>query len=306
MNEIITTENLTKHYGTVRAVDGISISVRKGEIYGCLGLNGAGKTTTIRMLLGMIRPTIGAAYIFGEKVDAGNYHLWKDIGYLVETPCSYPDLTVRENLDIVCELRNLSDKRCVDDVMSKLGITQYSNRKSKNLSLGNGQRLGLAKALIHNPSILILDEPSNGLDPAGIVEIRELLIDLATNCGVTIFISSHILEEISKIATRIGILHVGKLLQELDATELNRLRKKRLLLNTRDGELLKHFLANANYSGEFTKEGYWSLSDQEAIDNPDMIARLMVEAGIPPTLLKVEEEDLESYFLRIVKVGGSK
>ena len=307
MNEIITTENLTKHYGTVRAVDGISISVRKGEIYGCLGLNGAGKTTTIRMLLGMIRPTIGASYIFGEKVDAGNYHLWRDIGYLVETPCSYPDLTVRENLDIVCDLRNLSDKSCVDDVMSKLGITQYSNRKSKNLSLGNGQRLGLAKALIHNPSILILDEPSNGLDPAGIVEIRELLIDLATNRGVTIFISSHILEEISKIATRIGILHVGKLLQELDATELNRLRKKRLLLNTRDGELFRHFLANANYSGEFTEEGYWSLSDQQAIDNPDMIARLMVEAGIPPTLLKVEEEDLESYFLRIVgEAGGSK
>ena len=188
--------------------------------------------------------------------------------------------------------------------MDKLQISQYSNRKAKLLSLGNAQRLGLAKALIHSPSILILDEPSNGLDPAGIVEIRELLSDLAANHGVTVFISSHILGEISKFATRIGIIHEGKLLQELDAAQLGNLRKKRLIVNARDTESLRQFLANSNYSTEKSEKGYLVVSDQKAISNPDKIAHLMVQAGVPPTLLKVDEEDLESYFLRIIGMNG--
>jgi ABC-2 type transport system ATP-binding protein len=303
MDEIISTRKLSKHYGAVHAVDGISISVRKGEIYGFLGLNGAGKTTTIRMLLGMIRPTSGESCICGKKVDAGNYHLWRDIGYLVEMPCSYPDLSVKENLEIIGELRGISDKRCIDIVMDKLKLSQYSDRKAKHLSLGNAQRLGLAKALLHNPSILILDEPANGLDPAGIVEIRELLSDLAANHGVTVFISSHILGEISKLAARIGIIHNGKLLQELDARQLNDLRKRRLLINARDDKALKRFLADSNYPAVVSEQGHFALSDPKAIANPDTIARLMVQAGIPPVFLKVEEEDLESYFLRII--GGT-
>jgi len=193
--EVIRTHNLSKHYGKVKAVDGISLNVRKGEIYGFLGLNGAGKTTTIRMLLGMIHPTTGESYLNGEKVNARMHNLWNHVGYLVEIPYSYPQLTVRENLEIVRRLRFLPDSRAVDSVIEKLQLGPYHNRKAKNLSLGNAQRLGLAKALIHNPDILILDEPANGLDPAGIVEIRELLRDLAFNKGVTIFISSHILGE---------------------------------------------------------------------------------------------------------------
>jgi ABC-2 type transport system ATP-binding protein len=304
MEEIIKTEQLSKHYGKVHAVDGISISVRKGEVYGFLGLNGAGKTTTIRLLLGMIHPTSGESYIYGKRVDAGNYHLWRDIGYLVEMPYSYPDLSVKENLEIIAELRGIYDKKCIDAVMDKLKISQYSDRKAKHLSLGNAQRLGLAKALLHNPSILLLDEPANGLDPAGIVEIRELLSDLAANHGATVFISSHILGEISKLATRIGIIHNGKLLQELDARQLNDLRKKRLLINARDKESLKRFLADSNFSAESSEEGYFALSDPKAIANPDTIARMLVQAGIPPIFLKVEEEDLESYFLRII--GGAQ
>jgi ABC-2 type transport system ATP-binding protein len=135
MDEIIRTENLAKHYGSVRAVDGVSMSVKKGEIYGFLGLNGAGKTTTIRMLLGMIRPTSGYSLICGNRVDAGNYRLWTNIGYLVETPYSYPDLTVRENLDMVRILRSIDDKKSIDKVMEKLKLTQYSDRKAKHLSL---------------------------------------------------------------------------------------------------------------------------------------------------------------------------
>jgi ABC-2 type transport system ATP-binding protein len=214
MDAVIRTESLSKHYGKLKAVDEVSISVQKGEIYGFLGLNGAGKTTTIRMLLGLISPTSGAAYLNNNKVSPGNTEMWKDIGYLVEVPYSYPDLTVWENLEIIRRLRFLKDNRSTLNIIEKLRLEPYSDVLSKNLSLGNSQRLGLAKALIHEPDILLLDEPANGLDPEGIVEIRELLEDLAANSGVTVFISSHILGEISKLATRIGIIHEGKLIHE--------------------------------------------------------------------------------------------
>ena len=188
MDDIIKTVKLSKHYGDLMAVSDMSLNVRKGEIYGFLGLNGAGKTTTIRMLLGMIRPTSGSSFIYGKKVFADNHELWKNIGSLVEIPYSYPNLTVYENLDIILRLRFISDKSSIDKIIAKLKLGAYKEIKAKNLSLGNAQRLGLAKALIHNPEILILDEPTNGLDPAGIFEIRELLKDMAANHGITFFI----------------------------------------------------------------------------------------------------------------------
>ncbi|HYX08539.1 MAG TPA: ABC transporter ATP-binding protein, partial [Bacteroidales bacterium] len=235
MEETIKTEGLSKQYRDVEAVSDLSISVRKGEIYGFLGLNGAGKTTTIRMLLGMIRPGAGKAYINGKRIHAGNGDLWTNTGHMVEIPYAYPNLTVRENLDIVRRLRSLPVSS-IDDVIGLLRLTPYAHRKAKNLSLGNAQRLGLAKALIHHPSILILDEPANGLDPAGIYEIRELLIELARKQGATIFVSSHILGEVSKFASRIGIIHEGKLLQELDAGQLAALCNKRLLVGAANHE----------------------------------------------------------------------
>ena len=231
---VIETTALCKNYGTLKAVDNVSLNVQEGEIYGFLGLNGAGKTTTIRMLLSMINPTSGVAYLNGKKVTRGETGLWKNVGFLVEIPYSYPDLTVRENLDLISRLRLIKDPLSVTRIIEKLQLGPYSNVFSKNLSSGNSQRLGLAKALIHNPGILLLDEPSNGLDPAGIVEIRELLHDLAVNKGVTIFISSHILGEISKFATRIGIIHEGVLLHESYAHEMDQLRKKCLQVKSTD------------------------------------------------------------------------
>ncbi|MNO13824.1 putative ABC transporter ATP-binding protein YxlF [compost metagenome] len=216
MAAMIQTEGLTKHFGSNHAVNGLSLEVNHGEIYGFLGLNGAGKTTTIRMLLGMIRPDSGSSYMFGERVDAGSHKLWASVGYMVETPYSYPELTVRENLEIIRRLRGIPDRTAIDTIMDKLQLTDYRDRKAGTLSLGNGQRLGLAKAMLHNPKVLILDEPTNGLDPAGIVEVRELLRELAFNNGVTIFISSHILGEVSRLTSRIGIVHQGRLLQETD------------------------------------------------------------------------------------------
>ena len=305
--EIIRTENISKQYEDVRAVSDMSLSVRKGEIYGFLGLNGAGKTTTIRMLLGMIRPTSGAAFINDIKISGDNTELWKHVGSLVEVPYSYPELTVRENLEIFRRLRFLPDKNPVDVIIDKLKLGTYADRKAKNLSLGNNQRLGLAKALMHNPDILILDEPSNGLDPAGIFEIREMLYDLALNRGVTIFISSHILGEISRFATRIGIIHEGKLIEELDSVQLEALSRKRLVINANDIDMAQAIISGTGYSVERNSDGDLEIKDEEAISGPGAIATLMVNAGCPPTLLKVDEEDLETYFLRTIgSKGGVK
>jgi ABC-2 type transport system ATP-binding protein len=304
MDKIIQTENLSKNFKKVRAVNSISISIGKGEIYGFLGLNGAGKTTTIRMLLGMIRPTSGAAYLNGKRVSAGNPELWENVGNLVEIPYSYPDLTVYENLDIIRRLRFIKDRNTVNEIIEKLGLYPYYNIIAKNLSLGNAQRLGLAKALIHNPQILILDEPANGLDPAGIVEIREMLQDLAINKGVTIFISSHILGEVSRFATRIGIIHEGELILESGVSEMEKLRKKSLNVRTHNLDGTKALLENKGYNPIKAEGGFLQIQNTEAILNPENIASFLVNSGLPPDLLVVEEEDLESFFLRVISIKG--
>jgi ABC-2 type transport system ATP-binding protein len=172
--------------------------------------------------------------------------------------------------------------------------------------MGNAQRLGLAKALIHNPNMLILDEPANGLDPEGIVEIRELLKDLAINKGVTIFISSHILGEISKFANRIGIIHEGKLIREVDTDKLDNLLQRRLLVGTRDNRIAGSILQKEGYAASITEEGSLSMEDLKAIKNPENIASLLVNAGCPPVMLRIDEEDLETYFLRVIGVGGGR
>ncbi|MBN2682618.1 MAG: ABC transporter ATP-binding protein [Bacteroidales bacterium] len=300
MNEIIATENLSKTYKEVKAVSNLSISVGKGEIYGFLGLNGAGKTTTIRMLLGMINPSEGKAYIKGKQVFSGSIDLWKDVGYLVEVPYAYPELTVKQNLEIFRRLRKVSDKDAINIVMDRLKISKYSNRKARHLSLGNAQRLGLAKSLIHNPSVLLLDEPSNGLDLAGIQEIRELLVDLAKNHGITVFISSHILDEVSRFATRIGIIHDGKLIEEIDSEQLKKLCKKELLLNTGDNEKAISILKEKHIIARFWNN-FIKIDDADLISHPEIVSSLIVNNNIPLSMIKVEEEDLESYFLRTIK-----
>jgi ABC-2 type transport system ATP-binding protein len=306
MNTVIRTEKLTKKFKDVLAVSEISLNVRKGEIYGFLGLNGAGKTTTIRMLLGMISPNKGEAFINGQRVHAGNTELWKKIGYLVEMPFSYPNLTVKENLEIIRRLRFIKDKNAVTSVMDKLRLTEYANRKARNLSLGNAQRLGVAKALIHNPEILILDEPANGFDPAGICEIREMLHDLANNYGVTIFISSHILGEISRLATRIGIIHKGVLIQELNTRQLEQLCQKRLKVNTRNNKQALSVLERNGITTKMNGDGTLVILDYEMINNPESVSTLLVNSQVPPSMLNVVEEDLESYFLRTIKTTETK
>lgn len=296
---IIETYNLTKHFGDTKAVDDVSIHVRTGEIYGFLGLNGAGKTTAIRLLLGMIKSDSGSVSLFGKNLKQAS-NLWNEVGYLVETPYSYPNLSVRENLEVIYRLRGLKDKSRIDHIIKVLQLTTYQNKKAKYLSMGNNQRLGLAKALMHNPKLLILDEPINGLDPAGIVEIREFLKELVQNQGTTIFLSSHILSEISKLATRIGIVHQGKLIKELNTNLLEQQIIKKLCINTTDNHKALETLRDNGYSGLLNDSGGIDITGTQAISQPENIATLLVNSGFPPKMLHVLEEDLESYFLRMI------
>lgn len=302
--DIIQTVDLSKHFGKVKAVDSVSIRISKGEIYGLIGLNGAGKTTTMRLLLGMMRPTSGTSFINGKEVQYGHMDVWEKVGYIVDIPYSYPELTVRENLEIFQRLRHITDKKSIDVVMHNLRLTRYSDTKAKHLSSGNAQRLGLSKALLHNPEILILDEPSNGLDPAGIVEIRELLKDLAHNQGVTIFISSHNLGEISNLAKRVGIIHEGRLMQEIGTDNLEHMLNSRLTVKTRNNNKARSVLDKAGYSVDLDKKEILILREKKALDHPEDVAAVLVHEGVPPTLLNVEKEDLESLFLRSIGVGG--
>jgi ABC-2 type transport system ATP-binding protein len=197
----------------------------------------------------------------------------------------------------------------VGQICERMGLTPYANRRAGNLSQGNAQRLGLAKALLHNPKLLFLDEPANGLDPAGIVEIRELLRQLTRERGVTVFMSSHILAEVALLAGRIGIIHNGRLLQELSIGELERNRRRRLVLRVREIEPALRILAGAGYRAEILRaktleEESIALKNAAAVERPDEINRLLVTAGCAPTQLMVEEEALEHYFLRLIGANG--
>jgi ABC-2 type transport system ATP-binding protein len=306
MNLAIETENLGKNYGDVKAVQCLSLQVAEGEIYAFLGLNGAGKTTTIRMLLGMIRPASGYARVLQTRVQLGSSHPWGSVGYLVETPHAYPELTVIENLEVARRLHPGTESEAVHKMIEQLGLSAYASRRAGTLSHGNAQRLGLAKALLHEPRLIILDEPSLGLDPAGIVEIRTLLMDLVYQQGVTVFMSSHILAEVARLARRIGIIHKGILLQELNIDDLEKDRRKKLTLRVQEGgvEAAQMSLVQAGYPAEILPGGSICLKDASAVDHPEEINRLLVNSGILPNHLAVEEEDLEQYFLRLVGVEG--
>lgn len=294
----IETNQLTKRYRDVLAVDSVHLRVKPGEIYGFLGLNGAGKTTTIRALLGMIRPSEGDVKVLGQAVGPNGRGPWAGVGYLVESPSAYPELTVRENLDIARRLHGISDSARTSRVIEMLGLASYADRKAGTLSTGNLQRLGLARALLHEPELLILDEPANGLDPAGVVEIRVLLASLAREKGVTIFMSSHILTEVDRLATRIGIVHRGQLIEELDTDQLEGLRAKRLEIKTRNLEAAQTSLQSAGYK-PVMRDGILIIDNEHAVEHPDDIAQMLVNAGTPPMRLAVEQQDLEEHFLQL-------
>jgi ABC-2 type transport system ATP-binding protein len=300
---VIRTHGLTKHYGEVQAVVDLDLDVRRGEIYAFLGRNGAGKTTTIRMLLGLVRPTSGEATLLGTRIAPGESRVFARVGYLVETATAYPNLTVRENLDVQRRLTAAPDT-AVGAALELLGLAGSAQRRAGQLSLGNKQRLALARALLHRPDLLILDEPANGLDPAGIIEVRELLRRLTDDHGVTVFMSSHMLAEVAHLADRIGIVHAGRLVQEIDYDALRARTRQYLEIGVSEpdraaGLLAQHFGIDAI---ERTPEGLLRLFG--GLDRGADIVRALVGAGLDVTRLVQAQEDLESYFMRLT--GGER
>ncbi len=299
----VATDGLTKRYpGDVLAVDGIGLEVARGELYAFLGLNGAGKSTTIRMLMGMITPTAGEARVLGEPVRADAPGLWSRVGHLVDVATAYPELTVRENLDVARRLHRLHDRQVVDGVIDRLGLGPYLDRPARALSLGNLQRLALARALLPRPELLVLDEPANGLDPAGVVEVRELLRELVHDRGVTVFMSSHILAEVDRLATRVGIVHRGRLIEELDSEALEHHRDPRLEVGARDLAAAERVLQAAGRGPRPAGSGpdrVLELRDPVSLAAPDEVALMLVGAGTPPTRLAIARETLEDHFIRL-------
>lgn len=216
---IIETNNLTKSYADFTAVSGVNLHIPKGKVYGFLGPNGAGKSTTMKMFLGLTKPTSGSFVIDGKKYPQNRVEILKEVGSFIEAPAFYGNLSGKENLEIVCEILGLP-KSAVMDALELVGLTQYKDRLAKKYSLGMKQRLGLASALIGRPPILILDEPTNGLDPVGIHEIRTLIRSLPQKFDCTVLVSSHLLAEIELMVDNIGILNHGRLLFEGSLDEL--------------------------------------------------------------------------------------
>ncbi len=299
----VETTDLVKRYRPdVLAVDGVSLRVGRGELYALLGLNGAGKSTTIRMLLGMVRPSSGSARVLGETVRAEAPDLWARVGHLVESATAYPELTVTENLDVARRLLGVRDGAVVSRVIDRLGLGPYRDRRAGNLSLGNLQRLALARAVLHGPELLVLDEPANGLDPAGVIEVRELLRELVADGGSTVFMSSHILAEVDLLATRIGIVHRGRLIEELDSEALRRHRDPRLEVGAPDIGAAEAVLAASGYSPRRLESAsgiMLELREPRAIEAPESVAALLAAAGTPPSRLAIARETLEDHFIRL-------
>lgn len=299
----ICTRGLTHRFGELTVLDGVDLTVEAGEVFGFLGRNGAGKTTLIRALLGLIAPTAGEVTVLGQRVRSGRTPptLWARVGYLVEGPGLYPQLTVAEHLDLAARYRRLPAS-AVSRTVDRLGLGRYTAVPAHALSLGNRQRLGLALALVHRPPLLVLDEPVNGLDPAGVVDVRELLRGLADE-GVTVFMSTHLISEVTRLADRVGIIHSGRLLEELSREQLDAAGRERFRATFRRPELARRGVAALRAAGiDSRTDGSALLSTApDAVRHPDRVAELLVATGAAPTSLAVASEDLEERFLRLTE-----
>ncbi len=299
---IIETNNLSKIYYNNTVVNSINMHVEKGKIYGLLGKNGAGKTTTMCMLLNLVYPTSGEIYLFGKNSKKHTKEIYSNIGSIIETPGFYENLTAYENLKIISKLRKDFYPQNINLVLEMVNLENSKSKKFKDFSLGMKQRLGIAAAIMHNPELLILDEPINGLDPFGIKEIRTLLKRLSHEYGITILISSHILSEIENIADVIGIMDKGILIEEIPKEELyNRLNKFvefEVSDDYRAVELLEKIGLKANRDFNITKEGIIHLYSN--LEMRDKINALFVSTGIDVKKVNLCEENLEDFFTRFV------
>lgn len=302
---VIETQNLSKSYGDFQAVQNVNMNVEKGKIYGLLERNGAGKTTTMCMLLGLTEPTEGSIKLFGLDARDGKNRkeIYTKIGSIIETPGFYPQLNAHENLKIFSKLRGDYNPENIEKVLKLVNLSD-EKKPFRNYSLGMKQRLGLAAALVHEPELLILDEPINGLDPAGIVEIRDMLLDITSKLGITVLISSHILSEIELLADEIGIISQGKLIKELTKEELGEQSTKSVIIEVDNIGLAEDMMIKNGY----VKDSDFKVDNNEIIlltdiDSRSKINESFVKNGIQVNELHLKEENLEEYFMRLINEG---
>lgn len=298
MNDLlIRTEALSYFFNReFKALDNINLHVEKGSVYGFLGPNGAGKTTTLRLLLGLLRKQQGSIEIFGKDLGNARLNVLKKIGSLIEQPSLYAHLTAKENLEIYRRIYGC-DKSRIDEVLLLVGLAHVKNKKAKQFSLGMKQRLSIAIALLHEPELLILDEPTNGLDPNGIIETRELIKKLNKEEGVTILVSSHILAEIEKMASHVGIIHRGKMLFQGSITDLQQLKNKKSFLELETTDNANALQVLQAYSAE-RKNGHLILPFQNN-EHTALINKTLIENGIDVYRLQPKQNDLEKLFIDI-------
>ena len=293
MEFILKTEGLTKIYSKTKVVNDVSICIRPGEIYGFVGKNGAGKTTFIRMVLGLVSPSGGVISCFdGMPLNLAR----KRTGSLVESPAFYPNMTARENIRLFCRMIG-EDPAQADEILEKVGLADTGKKKAGNFSLGMKQRLGIGIALAGDPEFLILDEPVNGLDPTGIAEVRKLILELKNDHGKTIFISSHLISELEKIATRYGIIAKGRLVEEITAQELDEKCRNKTSIKAdspeKSAEIIKKLLSTENV--EISDDGMLLVG--EKIKNIGEVTNELFKNGITVNAISSSASTVEAYFI---------
>ncbi len=298
MEYILNVRNLTKKYGSFKALDGFTMSVPKGAIYGFVGKNGAGKTTLIRLICGLQRLDGGEYEIYGIRSgDKAVKESRRRMGAVIETPAIYSEMTAEENLKEQYRILGLPSFKGIDELLALVGLSGTGKKKAKNFSLGMRQRLGIAVALAGNPDFLVLDEPANGLDPQGIIEMRELILKLNREYGITVLISSHILDELSRLATHYGFIDSGRMVKEISADELEKSCRKCVRVKVSDVSALARVL-------DREKVDYTVISDSEADVfaqvNVSDLSSLMAEEGGEIYTMQERDESLESYYLSLI------
>lgn len=296
-DHLIKTRGLTRRFGTRVAVDELNLSVPAAGVYGFLGPNGAGKTTAIRMLLGLIRPNAGEVHLFGLPVARNRASLMRRVGALVESPSLYPHLTGRENLEVTRRLLG-APRNLIDLALDTVKLAADENRRVREYSLGMRQRLGLALALLNKPELLILDEPTNGLDPAGIHEMRDLIRRLPNEFGVTVFLSSHLLSEVEQIASHIGIIHEGKLLFQGPLSELQMKQQTQLIVGVKQVDAAIDCLTKAGWNVRRNVDGMLSVAAKTA-DDAVRINNLLVDHRLDVFHIALAQPSLEDIFLTL-------
>lgn len=300
MEYALRTMDLCKTFGSKTAVDHVSINIKRGDIYGFIGRNGAGKSTTLKMACGLVRPTSGTVEVFGSSTE--DETVSRRVGVLIEQAGLYPNKTARENLILRAMLLGLPDYKCVDEVLKIVGMENVGKKKVRQFSMGMKQRTGVAMALLGNPDLLLLDEPMNGLDPEGIRDIRNMLLKLNQEHGKTIVISSHILGELSKIATRYGIIKDGRLIQQVTRDELQEQCREYILLQVDNANIAASVLEE-NLPGVEYEIFSGDTIHIYGIQDSALLTNLMVEHKIEVRSIHFHSMDLEEYFLNLMEGG---